>query len=179
MLVSELYWIPHHNAHSLKLWNYIEDCSNKNGISWHACKFSTRGGGVFGCSNTPFDWKRLLGVFKDPPFFLLACLSERLVMYQDSPTPCLGNWPSNFDEEKKSVGVPPSPPPPPPPPQSTCSGLARGITACWYIAMLKHMHLLKKIPGTPIYPVWQIQLYNHAADLRDWRGNIFTLYRHS
>ena len=34
-------------------------------------------------------------------FLLAACLSERLVMYKDTPTPCLGNWP---------------PPPPPPPP---------------------------------------------------------------
>ena len=45
-------------------------------------------------------------------FFLLACLSERLVMYTRIPlTPCLENWPTNFEEGKKCR----SPPPPPPP----------------------------------------------------------------
>ena len=54
-----------------------------------------RGGGhVWGVQTTPF-W-----------FFLLACVSKRLVMYEDTPMPC---WPSNFEEGKKTYWSPPTP----------------------------------------------------------------------
>ena len=41
---------------------------------------------------------------------LLACLSETLIMCDDTPTPCLGNW-LTFFEKNTSFGVPPPPPP--------------------------------------------------------------------
>ena len=37
-----------------------------------------------------------------PPFFLLACLSERLVMYEDTPKLCMENWCNFFWVRKKS-----------------------------------------------------------------------------
>ena len=48
--------------------------------------------------------------------FLRACYRGWSLMYKDTPTPCLENWP-NFFEMKKKVSVPPPPPPPPPPPR--------------------------------------------------------------
>ena len=51
--------------------------------------------------------------FWGPDFFLaclLACLSERLVMYEDTSSSCLENWPKILKKEKKCR----SPPPPPP-----------------------------------------------------------------
>ena len=93
--------------------------------------------------NAPFHrWYRTVYTSVTPPpppdsilfsvrfFFLLACLWDRSVMFDDSPTPCLGKLLNLFlEEEKKQVG---SPPPPPPPPSATFSGHQgrRGITAC-------------------------------------------------
>ena len=62
----------------------------------------TEGGGYFGCSNTPL-WKMgIRGVETPPPPLLLIWK-----IYEDIPTPCLENWPSDFDKGKKGVGVPP------------------------------------------------------------------------
>ena len=85
------------------------------------------GGGVWGVQTPPFEWKTGIRGVQTPPldpktpdiyiFFacLLACLSERLVMYEDTPTPFLENWPSNCEEGKEKVSEFHPPPPPPPP----------------------------------------------------------------
>ena len=53
------------------------------------------------------------------PFYCVkkknTCLLVIEVMYEDTPTPCLENWPKFFKKDKKYVRVPPPPPPPPPP----------------------------------------------------------------
>ena len=63
------------------------------------------GGGVWGVQTTPFkfEWKTGIRGVQTPPFdvvffyiFIFFLLEwERLVMYEDTPTLCLENWPSN------------------------------------------------------------------------------------
>ena len=53
------------------------------------------GGGCYRGENIPFG------------FCFLACLSERLFMYEDTPTPCIGNWHNFFEEAIVWAPTPP------------------------------------------------------------------------
>ena len=87
-----------------------------------------RGGGVLGLAPFFFFW----GVFFFF-FFLLACLPERLVIYEDTPTPCMENRPNFFEDgEKVTASSLPPPPPPPTPNNFFRAGLHINLKhPCW------------------------------------------------
>ena len=93
------------SLHNILIYLIVDSCACVSEKYWRPGAYA---GGVKGVQKCPFG--------SVVCFFLLTCLSERSVMYEDIPTPSMENCHNFLLEEEKKYGSHPPPPLPPPPP---------------------------------------------------------------